>query len=100
MTTHQKWAKKILKKESLSFLVMALLIEKRSPPLLKVYRNKNVPQQKCIAYSFKICVLAGNECSVVVTLQIFLGGASFLKGTVINNSHFLKYKERSNYLKK
>ena len=42
MTTNQKWSKKIFKKEALIFLVMALLIEKRSP-LLIVYCKKNVP---------------------------------------------------------
>ena len=46
-------------------LMIALLIEKRSPPLMKV--KKNAPHR-----IFKVCVLVGNGSRVVVTHQIFL----------------------------
>ena len=62
MITEQKFSQKILKKEALSFLVMALLAEKKSPPLIKV--KKNTP--------FKLCVVAGNRSRMVVTDQIYL----------------------------
>ena len=34
-----KWSKKVLKKEALIFLMIALLIKKRSPPLIKAKKN-------------------------------------------------------------
>ena len=42
MTT-KSGSKKVLEKEALIFLMMALLFEKRSPPLTKV--KKNVPHR-------------------------------------------------------
>ena len=52
-----------LKKRGFNFLVMALLIEKRSPPLIKV--------RKMYFKELKISVIVGNESRVVVSHQIF-----------------------------
>ena len=54
----------ILKKEALIFLMMVLLTEKRSPPLIKA--------KKIYLIEFKMYVIAGNGSHVVVSHQIFL----------------------------
>ena len=62
MTTKNS-PKKVLKKEVLVFLMMTILIGKRSPPLIKV--------KKISLIEFKICVTAGNRSWEIVTHQIF-----------------------------
>ena len=53
---------KNFKKGLIIFLKLALLIEKRSPSLIKV--------KKVCFIEFKICVVAGNGSRVVITHQI------------------------------
>ena len=43
MTDNLKWSKKVLKKRAIFFLMIELLIEKRSPPIIKI--KKNVPHR-------------------------------------------------------